>query len=66
VGLEDDISPEDERRRGLLRSVTKGLAFLRAVDATEADTLRVGVVQHFDRVSVEDRDNGAGEVGEGG
>ena len=29
-----------------------------------ADTLRVGVVQHFDGAAVEDGDNGAGEVGE--
>jgi hypothetical protein len=36
-----------------------GLAFLRAADATEADALRVLVVQDFDGVAVED---GAGEV----
>jgi hypothetical protein len=29
------------------------LAFLRAVDAAEADTLRVGVVQGFDGVAIE-------------
>jgi hypothetical protein len=28
------------------------LAFLRAVDATEADTLKMGVVQDFDGVAV--------------
>jgi hypothetical protein len=38
------------------------LAFLRAVDATEADTLRVGVVQDFDGIAVEDGNNGAAEV----
>jgi hypothetical protein len=38
------------------------LAFLRAVDAAETDTLRVGVVQDFDGVAVEDGDDGAGEV----
>ncbi len=40
MSLEDDISPEHERGRSLLRSGTKGLAFLRAVDAAEADALR--------------------------
>jgi hypothetical protein len=39
------------------------LAFLRAVDATEADTFRPGVVQDFDGIAVEDRDDGAGDVG---
>jgi hypothetical protein len=34
----------------------------RAVYAAEADTLRVGVVQHFDGVAVEDGDDGAGEI----
>ena len=63
VGLEDDISPEDERGRRLLGVVAVGLTFLRAVDAAEADTLRVHVVQHFDGVAVEDGDHGAGEVG---
>jgi len=38
------------------------LAFLRAVDAIEADTFRVGVVQDFDRVAAEDREDGSGEV----
>ena len=36
--------------------------FLRAVDAAESDTLRMGVVQDFDGVAVEGGDNGAGEV----
>jgi hypothetical protein len=39
------------------------LALLRAVDAAEADTLRLGVVQNFDGISVENGDNVAGEVG---
>ena len=43
-----------------------GLAFLRAVDAAEADAFRVVVVQDFDGVAVEDGDDGAGEVGESG
>ncbi len=36
------------------------MAFLRAVDTAEADTLRMGVVQDFDGVAVEDGDDGAG------
>jgi hypothetical protein len=39
------------------------LAFLRAVDAVEADTFRVLIVQHFDGVASLDGDDGAGEVG---
>ena len=35
----------------------------RTVDATEADTFWMGVVQDFDGVAVEDGDNGAGDVG---
>ena len=38
------------------------VAFLGAVDAAQADLLRVGIVQNLNRVTVEDRDNGAGEV----
>ena len=37
-------------------------ALLRAVDAAEADTFGVLVVQNFDGVAVEDEDDGAGEV----
>ena len=33
-----------------------------AVNAAEADTLRVGVVQDFDGAAVTDRDNRAGEI----
>ena len=63
VRLERDFFPEDEVRGGLLRSLAVGLAFLWAVDAAEADTFRVVVVQDFDGVAVEDGDDGAGEVG---
>jgi hypothetical protein len=38
------------------------LAFLGAVDAAEADTFSVLVVQDFDGIAVEDRDDGAREV----
>jgi hypothetical protein len=36
------------------------LAVLRAVDAAEADTFRMGVVQDFDGVTVKDGDDGGG------
>src|SRR5262245_56892735 len=62
VGLENDISSEDERGRRLLRSVAEGLSLLRAVDAAEADTLRLNVVQDFVGVAVEDGNNGADEA----
>jgi hypothetical protein len=45
----------------MLRSLAKGLAFLRTVDATQSDTLRVLVVQDFEGVAVEDGDDGAGK-----
>jgi hypothetical protein len=38
------------------------LALLWVVDAAETDTFGVLVVQNFDGVAVEDRDDGAGEV----
>jgi hypothetical protein len=46
----------------LLRSLAIGLDFLRAVDAAEADTFSVGVVEDFAGIAVEDGDDGAGEV----
>jgi hypothetical protein len=39
------------------------LALLRAVDAAEADTLRVGVVQDFDGVAIEYSHNSSRVVG---
>jgi len=41
------------------------LAFLRAMDATEADTFRAGVVQYLDGVTVEDRPSEVSERGIG-
>jgi hypothetical protein len=41
------------------------LAFLRAVDPTEADAFRTGVLQDFDGVAVKDGDDWAGEGGNG-
>ncbi len=46
----------------MLRSLAVVLALLWAVDALEADTLRVVVVQDFEGVPVEDAKNGASEV----
>ena len=43
----------------MLGVVAVGLAFLRAVDAAEADTFRVVVVQDFEGVAVEAGDDGA-------
>jgi hypothetical protein len=54
--LDGDIFPEDEGRGGVLGFLAVDLAFLRAVDATQSDTLRVLVVQGFDGVAVEGRD----------
>ena len=62
VGLDRHVLPEGEVRGGLLGSLAEGLALLRAVDATEADTFRVLVVQDFEGVAVEDGDDRAGEV----
>jgi len=60
--LKFDFFPKGEIRGGLLRSRAVGLAFLRAVDAVEADALRVVIVQDFDGVAVEDGDDLAGEI----
>ena len=62
IGVDGDFLPEGKGRDGSLGVVAVGLPFLRAVDAIEADTFRALVVQDFDRVAVEDRDDGAGEV----
>ena len=48
------FSPEDQRGRRLLRSGPNGLAFLRAVDSAEADTLyrsEQGLRRRFQRPS---------------
>jgi hypothetical protein len=44
-------------------SLAEGLALLGAVDAFEADAFGAGVVQNFDRIAVENGNDGAGEVG---
>ena len=55
VSLERHVLTKDQLRGRLLRSLPVGLAFLWTVDALESDTLRVLVVQDFDRVAVEAR-----------
>jgi hypothetical protein len=55
--------PKANADKSLLRSGAERLAFLGAVDAAQADTLMGGVVQDFNRVAVEDGDDGTGEVG---
>ena len=62
VSLDGDVLPKDEVRGGVLGIVAKGLAFFRAVDATETDAFRALVVQDFESVAVKDSDDGAGEV----
>jgi len=42
------------------------LALLRAVDTVQADAFGAIIVQDFDGVAVEDGDDGAGKIGEGG
>jgi hypothetical protein len=46
----------------VLGVVAVSLTFLWAINATQADTFRAGIVQDFDSVAVEDGDDGAGEV----
>ena len=41
------------------------MAVLRTVDTAEADSFRMGVVEDFDGVAVEDGDDGAKEFGKG-
>ena len=62
MGLARDLLPIDESSRGLPGLFAEGLAFLRAIDAAEADAFGFVFVQDFDGVAVEDRDDGAGEV----
>jgi hypothetical protein len=63
VRLEHDIFAKNEVRCCLLRSLAERLAFLRAIDAIQADALRLLVLQDFDRVAVDDRDDEGGELG---
>jgi hypothetical protein len=42
------------------------LTFLWAIAAAQADAFRVSVVEDFEGVAVEDRDDGAAEVGDEG
>jgi len=62
VGLDGDFFSKGEFRCSLLGSLAVGLALFWTVDAVEADTFRVVIVQDFERVAVKDGDDGAGEV----
>jgi hypothetical protein len=62
VRLQDDVLAEDQRRSGLLRSLAVSLAFLWTVDAAEADTFRVLVLQDLDRLAVSYPDYVTAEV----
>ena len=64
VGLDRDFLAKGEVRGSLLRSPAERLAFLGAVDPTQADAFRVLVVQNFEGVAVEDGDDGSGKVSE--
>jgi len=64
VGLDGDVLPKGKVRGGVLGVVAEGLSLIGAVDAAEADTFRVVIVQNFDGVAVEHRDDWAGEVSE--
>ena len=61
VGLDGDFLPKGKLRGGVLGFLAVGLALLRAVDAVQADTFGVVIVQDFERVAVEDGDDLAGE-----
>jgi hypothetical protein len=55
--LERDLFSEDQLCGGVLGVAAVGLALLRTVDAGEANAFRVGVVENFDDIAVEDRDD---------
>jgi len=63
VGLGYDFFAEGEARGGALGSLAKGVAFLRAVDAAQADTCGLLVAQNFERVAVEEGDHSGGHAG---
>lgn len=58
VSLKRDFFAKHKLRRGLLGSLPVGPAFLWAIDAAEADAVRVLVVEDFDGLAVEVRDKG--------
>jgi len=62
VSLKRDFFPKHHRGRSLLGSRAVSLTFLWAINATQADTFGAVVVQDFERVAVEDGDDGVGEV----
>ena len=61
-----DFLAMDESRGELLGLLAECLAFLRTVDTVQADPFRVTIVEYIDGVAVENGDDRAGEVSEGG
>ncbi len=61
--LEYYIFAKNELRCCLLCSLAERLGFFRAVDAIQADALRLFVVQDFDDVAVDNGDDDAGKLG---
>ena len=60
IGLDGDFFPKAEVRGGVLGVVAVGLAFLRAVDAAEADAFSMVTVQYFEGVA-DDRNDRRGD-----
>ena len=60
MSLDGHVYAEGGVRRGLLCSLAVVLASFRAVDAAETDAFSVVVVQDFEGVAVEERDDSAG------
>jgi hypothetical protein len=57
VALQPCIFPERHRREVLLRALAEGLAFLRRVDAVDADLYLLAPGQNRDRVAIGDPDD---------
>ena len=62
MGLDRDVFAEGEVSDGVLGACAVILAFLRTVDAAEADGFSALVVEDFDGVTVEDGNDWAGKV----
>jgi hypothetical protein len=54
IGLKCDFFAKNQFRCRLLRSLTKSLTLLWAVDAVETDAFSAVIVKYFDGVAVED------------
>ena len=56
MSLKHNFFAKHKHRHGLLGSLTISLAFIRAVEAAEADAFSAVIVQDFEGVAVEDKD----------